>query len=376
MPDRAESRRSRGLRPLVLLAAGVTTAALAAPAAASSAADGFAPDVERAAVGALATAGLSPSRAEHRLHTQRSSAALADRLTHQLGSRAAGAFLDPAADAPVVNVLDPAAARDVTAAGATAHLVRHDTAALTAAADRLAALPAVPSTAYGVDPVTDQLVVTVGRGAGGPGLARLLGAAGALGDLARVRYTPGPLREHLADGDEISTGEIVCSAGFNVHRGGQDYLVDAGHCTAGLPFWQGVGPSVDSRFPGTDYGLIRNDSGDAPGVVDTYNGGAQPITRAGNAQVGENVCKSGRTTGLTCGTVTALNQTVNYDDGHGGVQSVHGLIQTNVVCDHGDSGGPLFDGSTGLGTVSGGDGTTDYFQPLPPALAAYGVALN
>jgi streptogrisin D len=46
-----------------------------------------------------------------------------------------------------------------------------------------------------------------------------------------------------------------------------------------------------------------------------------------------------------------------------------------VHTDHGDSGGPLFDGETGLGTVSGGDGTTDYFQPLPPILTGYGLDL-
>lgn len=51
------------------------------------------------------------------------------------------------------------------------------------------------------------------------------------------------------------------------------------------------------------------------------------------------------------------------------------MIETNVYSDHGDSGGALFDGSTALGTVSGGDSTTDYFQPLTAALNAYGVGL-
>jgi S1-C subfamily serine protease len=124
-------------------------------------------------------------------------------------------------------------------------------------------------------------------------------------------------------------------------------------------------------FPGGDYGVIRNDSAFGLGDVDRYDGTEQPITSAGTAFVGERVCASGEATGLTCGRVTAVDQTVDYGDGN----VVHGLIETTVRTDHGDSGGPLFDGSTGLGTVSGGDGTTDYFQPLPPVLAAYGLAL-
>ena len=59
----------------------------------------------------------------------------------------------------------------------------------------------------------------------------------------------------------------------------------------------------------------------------------------------------------------------------GNGEVVYGLIETDVHSDHGDSGGALFDGSTALGTVSGGDSTTDYFQPVTAALNAYGVGL-
>ncbi|WP_329048297.1 S1 family peptidase [Amycolatopsis sp. NBC_01488] len=229
----------------------------------------------------------------------------------------------------------------------------------------------VPNTAWGIDPTTRQVVVTISDAAQGAGMARLRDAIASLGSAVRVKHTAKPLTTQVYDGDEISTGSIICSAGFNVTSGGQQYIITAGHCTQGGPSWQGIGPSVDSSFPGTDYGLIRNDSGDGPGAVDLYDGTTQPITQAGDAYVGEQVCKSGRTTGLTCGTVTALDQTVNYGNG----DVVYGLIETNVYSDHGDSGGALFDGSTALGTVSGGDSTTDYFQPVTAALNAYGVGL-
>ncbi|MFJ9782730.1 S1 family peptidase [Amycolatopsis sp. NPDC101161] len=244
-------------------------------------------------------------------------------------------------------------------------------AALASAKATLDRVHDVPNTAWGIDPATHQVVVTISDAAHGAGMAGLRSAIASLGSAVRVKHTAKPLTTQVYDGDEISTGSIICSAGFNVTSGGQQYIITAGHCTQGGPSWQGIGPSVDSSFPGTDYGLIRNDSGDGPGAVDLYDGTTQPITQAGDAYVGEQVCKSGRTTGLTCGTVTALDQTVNYGNG----DVVYGLIETDVYSDHGDSGGALFDGSTALGTVSGGDSTTDYFQPVTAALNAYGVGL-
>jgi streptogrisin D len=247
------------------------------------------------------------------------------------------------------------------------------------------ALPPTPNTAWGVDPVTGQLLLTVSDAAPAAGVARLLAVADRFGRAVRTRHISAPLTEQgpagaldgvvldgvVLGGDSINDRKIICSAGFNVVRDGVRYLITAGHCTQGMPDWSGIGPSVVSAFPGTDYGLVRDDDTIAPGAVDRYDGTTQPITSAGAATVGEEVCASGQTTHVTCGEVTAVDQTVDYGDGN----VVHGLIETDVHTDHGDSGGPLFDGSTGLGTVSGGDGTTDYFQPLPPVLAAYGLEL-
>lgn len=244
------------------------------------------------------------------------------------------------------------------------------------------ALPPTPNTAWGLDPATGQVVVTVSDAAPEPGAARLLALAGRFGDLVRVVRTDRSLSEQilvephatnglLLGGDEITDGSIICSAGFNVVKLDQPYVVTAGHCTAGLPDWEDIGPSTVSSFPTTDYGLVRNDDAISRGGVDLYNGTVQPITAVGTAAVGEHVCASGQTTEVTCGQVTAVNQTVDYGNG----DVVHGLTETTVHTDHGDSGGALFDGGTGLGTVSGGDGSIDYFQPLAPVLAANGLEL-
>jgi len=240
------------------------------------------------------------------------------------------------------------------------------------------ALPPTPNTAWGLDPATGQLRLTVSDAAPAGGAARLLAVASRFG--AHVTRTRQPLTEQdllapptgvLLGGDSINDAKIICSAGFNVLQGDVRYLLTAGHCTQGLPAWTGVGPSVVSAFPGTDYGVIRDDQATTAGAVDRWDGTWQSITSTATATVGEAVCASGQTTHVTCGHVTAVGLTVDYGDGN----VVRGLIETDVHTDHGDSGGSLFDGPIGLGMVSGGDGTIDYFQPLPPVLAAYGLAL-
>ena len=250
-------------------------------------------------------------------------------------------------------------------------LLRYSLDQLTAVRQVFDALPPTPNTAWGIDQQTHQFVLTLASQAPAEGVQRLLATAKRYGDLVRVVRVPGAFTEQVLGGDQIRTSEILCSAGFNVTKGDQDYVITAGHCTQGLPYWHGLGPTVSSNFPDTDFGLIRNESGDAPAAIDRYDGTEQPITSVGTATVGESVCASGMTTGLTCGQVTAVDQTVDYGNG----DVVNGLIQTNVHTDHGDSGGPLFTGSTGLGTVSGGDGTTDFFQPLTVELSTLGLSL-
>lgn len=371
------SRRSPSKRWIAgtigLISACATTIAITAPSAGAAPTTTFAPAAQQVAVHSLATsAGISATAAIRELRQQPNQVRLLTALGHQLGDRIAGGYIDAKAGTLVVNVLDAATARKVTAAGALARQVRYSTTELRSVKAAFDHLAGVPDTAWGIDPASDQVVLTISDAAPNAGAARLLATARQFGDRVAVRHSHGELRPFVADGDEIDTDQWICSAGFNVNRNGQNYIIDAGHCTQGLPNWNGIGPSIDSQFPGSDYGLIENDSGDAPGQVDLYDGTTQPISSVADATVGEQICKSGRTTGVTCGSVSALDQTVDYGNG----DVVNGLVQTNVQAGEGDSGGPWFDGSTGLGTTSGGDSSTTYFQPLSTAMSAYGVSLN
>jgi streptogrisin D len=241
----------------------------------------------------------------------------------------------------------------------------------------------VPGTAWYVDTAAHQVVLAVSDGASGARLNGLLATAAHAGSAVRVQHLSGTLTSYITGGDAIYTSGARCSLGFNVRNSsGTYYFLTAGHCTNIGSTWTlsngtVIGSRAGTSFPGNDYGIVRytNTSISHPGMVDLYNGTNQDITHAANAYVGERVCRSGSTTGVHCGTVQALNVTVNYSQG-----TVYGLIQTNVCAEPGDSGGSLFDGTAAIGLTSGGSGNctfggTTFFQPVTEPLGVYGVSV-
>ncbi|RKN43736.1 S1 family peptidase [Streptomyces hoynatensis] len=243
----------------------------------------------------------------------------------------------------------------------------------------------VAGTAWTVDKATGEVLVTADETVSDAEIARIEHAAGSLAGAITVERTEGTLQRYLAGGDPIYADlGWRCSVGFNVTIGGDYYFLTAGHCTEGYPDWYTnsslttyIGPTVGTSFPGNDYGIVEyaNSSIAHPGTVNLYSG-SRDITGAINATVGLSVQRSGSTTGLHGGSVTGLNYTVNY----GGGDIVSGLIRTNVCAEPGDSGGPLFSGSSAVGLTSGGSGDcssggTTYFQPVVEALNAYGASI-
>ncbi|MFI7281465.1 S1 family peptidase [Micromonospora chersina] len=239
-----------------------------------------------------------------------------------------------------------------------------------------------PGTAWGVDPAAGRLTLTVDDTVTGADLAALRRTATRAG--AVLRHEPGRLRTLIAGGQAVYGGGGRCSLGANVRSGSTSYFVTAGHCTNLAGTWYAdsarttvLGSRAGTSFPGNDYGVVRYTGTVAhPSAVYTYPGQVT-LYGAGNAYVGQAVCRSGATTGVRCGSVTGLNQTVNYAEG-----AVYGLIRTNICAEPGDSGGPLYVASTGtvLGILSGGSGNctsggTSYYQPITEILAAYGLTV-
>jgi streptogrisin D len=276
----------------------------------------------------------------------------------------------------VVAVTDVRSARRVRRAGGIARLVSHSGTLLDRIFRLLSHQARIAGVAWNIDPVANKVVLTIDTTVSRHNRNRLKSLVRHFGNAIRVQ-SAGPITLSTSGGDAIIGDHGRCSLGFNVTRAGAPYYLTAGHCTALVPPWRDpAGTNFGSSFPGNDYGIVRYASSAAAlGKVDLYNGTFQDITAAGNAYVGQTVNKSGSTSGLTGGRVTALNATVNYAQGR-----VTGLIRTSVCVRPGDSGGSLFAGSTALGLVSGitGDCTrsvTTYFNPVVEALQAYGAAL-
>jgi streptogrisin D len=92
-------------------------------------------------------------------------------------------------------------------------------------------------------------------------------------------------------------------------------LLNAGHCTHLGGTWttssgQTIGPVAASSFPGNDLGTIRiRNPGAGPARRIFYYGQFRDSTGASRVLVGSSACKTGSTTGTTCGTVLAYNLT-------------------------------------------------------------------
>ncbi|ANP54166.1 streptogrisin B [Streptomyces griseochromogenes] len=238
----------------------------------------------------------------------------------------------------------------------------------------------VAGTAWAVDNRTDRVVVTVDSTVSKAEIAKIKQQAGGNAGALTIKHTPGKFRKLISGGDAIYGGSYRCSLGFNVHSGSTYYFLTAGHCGQVASTWYSnsghstvLGTNVGYSFPDNDFALVRytNSSIAHPSAV-----GGQTISSAATPSVGTTVYRRGSTTGTHSGRVTALNATVNYGSG----DIVHGLIQTTVCAEGGDSGGPLYGGSVAYGLTSGGSGDctsggTTFFQPVTEALSYYGVTL-
>ncbi|MVO88757.1 trypsin-like serine protease [Streptomyces sp. p1417] len=312
-------------------------------------------------------------------------ARLADRLDDALGARDAGSYYDAERRTLVVNVLDRAAAARAEDAGARARFVDNSLAELDSAQRVLDDAPVVPGTSWAMDPRTNRIAVEADRTVTGSTSARLRHLVAGLGDRATLTRISGELTPLMSGGDAVYSSGGRCSLGFNVVKDGKPHFLLAGHCGKAGTKWgptrdSAVAVTEDSRFPGDDFALVRyTQDVPHPSEVNLYNGTTQRITRAGEATVGLRIQRSGSTTQLRGGKVTALNATVTYQGG----RKVTGLIKTDTCADRGDSGGSMFAGDTALGLASGGTVGCGggrkgpiYFQPVTEALTAYGATIT
>ncbi|MFF8674028.1 S1 family peptidase [Streptomyces sp. NPDC015242] len=306
-------------------------------------------------------------------------------LVSRLGaSRTAGSWVD-ASGRPVVAVTDEKAAVEVERAGARAKRVSHSLKDLKSATATLRSAPRVSGTAWALDYKKNQVVVRGDSTVSASDWSRLTEVARGIGGFVRMERTEGTFTTRINGAEPILSTAGRCSAGFNVTDGRSDFILTAGHCGPDGSVWfaddrgrEQVGTSLRGSFPGDDYSLVKYDSGRAgqgADVVSIGDGKGVRITGLADPEVGQKIFRSGSTSGLRQGEVTALNATVNYPEG-----TVTGLIETDVCAEPGDSGGPMFADGVALGVTSGGSGDcavggTTFFQPVTKALSELGVKL-
>ncbi|MGC9540470.1 S1 family peptidase [Streptomyces sp. UG1] len=306
-------------------------------------------------------------------------------LVSRLGdSRTAGSWIG-ADGKPVVAVTDEAAAAEVRKAGAEAKMVDHSMDELNSATSTLRSAPRVAGTAWVMDYRSNEVVVKGDSTVSAGDWSRMTDLADGMGGMVRMERTEGTFTTRLNGALPMLSTAGRCSAGFNVTDGQRDFILTAGHCGPDGSVWfadnqgrQQIGQTVRQNFPGGDFSLVQYASGKAGAGAEVVSIGDDKgvrITGAADPAVGQRVFRSGSTSGLRNGEVTALNATVNYPEG-----TVTGLIETNVCAEPGDSGGPMFSEGIALGVTSGGSGDcnsggTTFFQPVTKALAALNMKL-
>ncbi|MFE0388305.1 S1 family peptidase [Streptomyces bungoensis] len=325
---------------------------------------------------------------------------LSAQLQKALGDALAGSYYDGAKQQLVVNVVsgDKNVIVQAKKAGAAVRQVDNSTASLKAAAKTLKTKATIPGTAWAIDPRTNKVAVTADSTVTGAKWNRLQSTVRSLGSgMATLKKSAGAFKTLVSGGDaifsQVQGGGVRCSLGFNVTASdGTPAFLTAGHCGVAAKDWsdsqngQPIATVDQATFPGNDFSLVKyNDATtQAPSEVNAGNGQTVPITQAADATVGETVFRMGSTTGLHNGQVTGLDATVNFqsETNPGGVDTVNGLIQTNVCAEAGDSGGSLFTqdgGAVGLTSGGSGDCTSGgetFFQPVTAALQATGATLG
>ncbi|MFF9312528.1 S1 family peptidase [Streptomyces sp. NPDC014748] len=392
---------------LVATAAGTLLAAAVATGAAQAAPSPTAPRYQPAMVAALARSlGASEDAAVARLDQQAAQQSeLAD--LSRSGTATDGAYFT--ADGKLtVNVSSAAAAARAREHGLAARVPQHGERALDRikAALDAQALRAAPDgvASWSVDLPSDTVTVHVTPGRTSAAAKSFLKTAAAQGSAVRVvndgqRLSP---QTTVYPGSSMSwtnsQGSWVCSVGYGAHdSSGRQYLVSAGHCVADLTdlyynnahFAKGVHSRYALGRRSVDMGVAQVDSDDSVATqVGTWGNGANIAVKGSKrAPSGSSLCKSGQTTGWTCGAVKSYNVSVTYVDEHGGPDTVvTGLASSSVCTEGGDSGGAYISGNQAQGMTSGGptgqqcsganSSGSSYFQPLDDALSYYGLTLN
>ncbi len=181
-----------------------------------------------------------------------------------------------------------------------------------------------------------------------------------------------------------------CTSGFSVKKGWWPFITKgittAGHCSNTVTYNGNNLPLNGEKWTGS----YDTQWHTAPGYTVTNkiqyksDGSTRPIyaTKSrNNQQIGEYVCKYGKTTGYTCGRINTKDykpDPANVPNPAATFIRVDNTAGWNDLSDAGDSGGPWFWGTTAYGTHSGsprGDSNDAWYTAVNYVESGLGVTV-
>ncbi|GGC62335.1 protease [Hoyosella rhizosphaerae] len=164
-----------------------------------------------------------------------------------------------------------------------------------------------------------------------------------------------------------SNASLRCSLGFNgVDSDGNAVNITAGHCNPDGPGATGAptrfldgplagqvfGTFTETNMDDVDYAIITVDDShkDWFKTAGVRGGSDLHITGTADPVVGMPVCKSGVTTGFSCGVVTSTNLKLEV-----GNRTLGNAFTSNICALQGDSGGAIISGTRAVGVSSASD---------------------
>ncbi|TGX40876.1 hypothetical protein E5A74_14770 [Sphingomonas naasensis] len=327
--------------------------------------------------------GVPQDEALRRLRAQHDSVATTDAIASRYRDRLAGISVQHRPDYRYVVYLtgdDPVPAMRIRAGGMEVPVTFRTGAK--ASRDRVvwaityhqaairAALPSPPS--MGLDPRTGELVVIIGNA-----IAAADGGAAAIdAELEKLAGVPVQVRVlertdvnlSLHGGGRLSGvnaadgKRYLCTTGFAVTDGTRSGITTAAHCLDDMTYYDPERRPTPLSFVGQwgwGYHDIQIHTGAAPERPLLYSDTARTIERPVEAQrskastrAGDFVCHRGESSGYSCAEVELLDFAPAADL-CGGPCLPTWVTVAGPSCKGGDSGGPVFSGTTAFGVVKG-----------------------
>ena len=384
--------RRIALLALLMLAQPVSAQTPAVPAPAPIV-ETFAEAHERDAAEYARQFAVSQSEASARLSVQDMSVAATDAIADAYRDRLAGVAIEHTPTYRIVVYLtgsETVPEQALTAGGKTVAIVFRTGAKVTRerviwamtyhqAAIR-AALRAPPG--MGLDPRTGELVVIIGSLDAADGIAALRTKLAAIAGvpvqirvLNHVDVNLSPEGGARVEGVSPDDGKrYLCTTGFNVTDGTRSAVTTAAHCLDQLSYRDPQGTRVPLAFVGQwgwGYHDVQINAAPAPLPPTFYADTAKTRLRAVTGQrsrtstrAGDFVCHRGERTGYSCALVQ-LTDFAPAGDLCGGPCLPTWVTVAGPTCKGGDSGSPVFSGTTALGILKGasyrGDGSCAFY---------------